>query len=217
MSNPFKPAADKFDALSLRERALTAVTLIVAIGFAWWQLYAGPLQAQSNSLVKDNIRLSREVDMTRATIDDIRKRIAAGVNQGKDLKLTQLQRDLDKVQERLRLKTIELIDPEQMFQLMSELVYRKSNLKLLNLKRREVRQAIELPEEQQQDAGLYRHVLEVKFSGKFIDILKYIQTLEGLDWKLIWDEMEIVSQEYPQITVKVVISTLSTRKEWVGV
>jgi len=44
-----------------------------------------------------------------------------------------------------------------------------------------------------------------------------MQSLEKLDWKLIWDEIEIVSGEYPQITVKLVISTLSTREEWVGV
>ena len=172
---------------------------------------------ETRSLVQENTRLSSEVNMTRAAISDIRTRIAAGVNQGKDVKLAQFQRELEDVQERLRLKTIELIDPEQMFQLMSELVYRESNLKLLSLKRREVKPAITLTEDQQEETGLYRHVLEVKFSGKFTDILKYIQTLEGLDWKLIWDEIEIVSQEYPQIMVRVVISTLSTRKEWVGV
>jgi len=71
-----------------------------------------------------------------------------------------------------------LIDPEQMLQLMTELIYRKSNLKLLSLKRREVKPAITLTEQQQEETGIYRHVLEVRFSGKYTDILKYIQTLE---------------------------------------
>ena len=217
MNNPFKPGAEKFNSLSLRERALTGFTVLAAIGFAWWQLYASPILEQTSSLARENSRLSSEVAMTRATINDIRTRIATGVDRGKDLKLAQLRRELEAVQERLRLKTVELIDPEQMLQLMTELVYRKSNLKLLSLKRREVKPAIALTEEEQEDAGIYRHVLEVKFSGKFTDILKYIQTLEDLDWKLIWDQIEIVRQEYPQITVEVVISTLSTRKEWVGV
>ncbi len=217
MNNPFKPGAEKYDALTLRERALIGVTVLATVGFVWWQLYASPILDQTRNLAMENSRLSSEVDTTRAAISNIRARMAAGVNQEKELKLAQLRRELEAVQERLRLKTIELIDPEQMLQLMTELVYRKSNLKLLNLKRREVKPAIKLSEEQQEDAGIYRHVLEVKFSGKFTDVLKYIQTLEDLDWKLIWDEIKIVSQEYPQITVKVVISTLSTRKEWVGV
>ena len=217
MNSPFKPGAEKFNALTLRERVLTGLTVMAAISFAWWQLFASPVLEQTSILTTENSRLGREVDMTRAAINDIRTRIATGLNQGKDIKLAQLQRDLEDVQERLRLKTIELIDPEQMFQLMSELVYRKSNLKLLSLKRREVKPAITLTEEQQQETGLYRHVLEAKFSGRFTDILKYVRTLESLDWKLIWDEIEILGSEYPRITVKVVISTLSTRKEWVGV
>ena len=44
-----------------------------------------------------------------------------------------------------------------------------------------------------------------------------MQSLERLDWKLLWDEIDIVAGEYPAVTVKVVISTLSTRKEWVGI
>ncbi len=155
--------------------------------------------------------------MSRNAISDIRNKIAGGVNQDKTQKLAQLERALEAVEERLRLKTIELIDPDKMFQLMARLVYKESRLKLLSLKRREVKPAIALSKEQQDQAAIYRHVLEVKFSGKFQDILKYMQTLENLDWKLIWDEIEIITDEYPLITVKVVISTLSTREEWVGV
>jgi MSHA biogenesis protein MshJ len=168
-------------------------------------------------LIEENNRISRDVQTTRNTINDIRARIADGINKDKTRKLAQLELTLEALEERLRLKTIELIDPDKMFQLMTRLVYRESRLKLLSLKRREVKPAIALSEETQDEATIYRHVLEVKFSGKFQDILKYMQTLENLDWKLIWDEIEIVSDEYPLITVKVVISTLSTRKEWVGV
>ena len=172
---------------------------------------------KTKTLVAENSRIRIEVDQTRAAIRDIRNTIAAGVNRGKEITLTQLKQALEAVEERLRLKTIELIDPEKMFQLMSQLIYKDSRLKLLSLKRREVKPAITVTDENQEDAGIYRHVLEVKFAGKYKDILKYMQSLEALDWKLIWDEIEIVSNEYPLITVKVVISTLSTRKEWVGV
>ncbi len=210
-------AAQNFNALTLRERLLFVFTILVSISVVWWYFYVEPMQLKTKSLVKENIRISNEVVITRRTINDIRSRIARGVDQDKTRKLAQLELALETVDERLRLKTIELIDPEQMFQLMTRLVYSESKLKLLSLKRREVKQAITPSENQPDEYGIYRHVLEVKFSGKFLDILKYMQSLENLDWKLIWDEIEIVTDEYPRITVKVVISTLSTRKEWVGV
>jgi MSHA biogenesis protein MshJ len=217
MSSDSSSSTAKFNTLSLRERFLFGTTILVVLSLGWWHFFAKPVMLETAMLVAENTKISAEVNQSRAEIKTIRNTIAAGINREKEVKLVQLTRALEAVEERLRLKTIELIDPEKMFQLMSQLIYRDSGLKLLSLKRREVKPAIALSEKQQENADIYRHVLEVKFSGKFRDILIYMQSLEALDWKLIWDEIEIVSNEYPLITVKIVISTLSTRKEWVGV
>jgi MSHA biogenesis protein MshJ len=216
-TSALKTVAQNFNVLTLRERCLFVITVIVSISVVWWYFYVEPIQTKTQILIEENNRISRDVQITRNAISDIRNKIAAGVNKDKTQRLAQLELALEAVEQRLRLKTIELIDPDKMFQLMTRLVYKESRLKLLSLKRREVKPAIALSEEKQEEAAIYRHVLEVKFSGKFQDILKYMQTLENLDWKLIWDEIEIITDEYPLITVKVVISTLSTRKEWVGV
>jgi len=212
-----KANAAKFNALSLRERLMVALVLLVLMVFGWWYLYAEPAMKRTELLTSENQQIEREVNTTEATIKGIRARIAGGVHADKQQKLVQLKQQLEKVEESLRLKADELVDPEDMFELLSSLVYKKSKLKLLSLKRREVKPAIAPEEGQKDDAGIYRHVLEVEFSGKYADILSYMQTMEELDWKLIWDEIEIISGEYPSITVKLVISTLSTRKEWVGV
>ena len=53
-----------------------------------------------------------------------------------------------------------------------------------------------------------------------IDFLPHgiaVTQVQTLDWKLLWDEIEIRSDAYPKVTVKVAISTLSTRKQWVGI
>lgn len=217
MTSQFNSSLNRFNVLTTRERFLFCLTLLVTISIAWWYLYAQPAQLQIKTLRQDNEKISNQVSVVREAVKGLRVKIAGGVNQDKQAKLAQMKLALEQVEEDLRLKTIELIDPEKMFQLMTQLVYKESRLKLLSLKRREVKQAIAQSDEQSEESGIYRHVLEVKFSGRYPDILKYMQTLESLDWKLIWDEVEIVSGEYPEITVKVVISTLSTRKEWVGV
>jgi len=207
----------KFDAQSPRERGLIALTLIVSLALAWWSYFAQPKQMQIEAVQQENQRMGREVDSKRAVVAEIRRRIAAGVYKEKELQLAKLRRQLVTLEEQLRVKTIELIDPEKMFQLMNQLIYSDSRLKLLSLKRLEVKPAIPVTDDQPEDQGIYRHVLEIQFSGKFLDILRYMQSLELLDWKLLWDEIEIISEEYPLTRVKVVISTLSTRKEWVGI
>jgi len=219
MNSKHKQYAQSFDARTIRERSLIAFSVIAAIGFMWWVYYAEPMMKKIEVLQLDNQRISGEVDSTRAAVADIRRRIAAGVHQEKEAQLAKLVGELNQLEDQLRVQTIELIDPEQMFQLMNQLIYRDSDLKLLGLKRREVKPAIPSvnPDEPPQEPGIYRHVLEIEFAGKYLDILRYMQSLESLDWKLLWDEIEIISDEYPRVTVKVVISTLSTRKAWVGI
>ena len=211
--------AGRFNAQSTRERALIAFSLIAVILFLWWSYHAAPTMARVDNRQSENQRISGEIQNTRIVINGIRQRIATGVHQEKETRLARLIEDLAAVEQKLRVTTIELVDPEKMFQLMNELVYRDSRLKLISLHRREVRSAIPPsdPENPAADAGIYRHVLELQFAGSYLDILRYMQSMEALDWKLLWDEIEIVSEEYPKAVVRVVMSTLSTRKEWVGI
>ena len=219
MANSIKQYADLFDAQTLRERGLIAISVLAVVAFLWWIYYAEPMLQQVDQLKADNLRIGTEVDNTRALVANIRQRIKTGVHQEKEVQLAQLITDLSRLEEQLRVTTIELIDPEKMFTLMNQLIYRDSRLKLVSLQRREVKPAIPPanPEDPQEEPSIYRHVLEIEFAGKYLDILAYVQTLEGLDWKLLWDEIEIKTDEYPKIVVKLVISTLSTRKEWVGI
>lgn len=218
MTSSLKQYTQRFDAQSMRERGLIGFTLVAVTAFLWWNQYATPLIGKVEILQTENQRIDREIENTRSIVSEIRKSIASGVHREKEIQLVKLARDLVAIEDQLKTTTVELIDPEKMFQLLNELIYRDSRLKLLSLKRREVKPAIPVAEgEEAEQPGIYRHVLEIEFAGKYLDILSYMETLEALDWKLLWDEIEIVSDEHPMVTFKVVISTLSTRKEWVGI
>lgn len=219
MNRQLKQYAERFDAQTLRERAATAVMLIAVIGFLWWIYYAEPVLVQIDEQHHENERIRAATEKSRLVVASVRQRIAAGVHREKETRLARLREDLSALEEQLRVTAIELIDPEKMFQLMNQLVYRDSKLTLLSLKRREVRAAIPPLKAERPDDGasIYRHVLELQFAGKYLDILRYMQAMEALDWKLLWDEIEITGEEYPKVVVKVVMSTLSTRKEWVGI
>lgn len=219
MNERIKQYAARFDAQTPRERALISLSLLVVVAFLWWVYYAEPALQKTAVLETENQRIAGEVGNTRALLAEVRQRIKTGVHQEKEAQLALLLQDLTQLEQRLRVTTIELIDPEKMFRLMNELVYRESRLKLLNLKRREVKPAIPPADSEAsgEEPSIYRHVLEIEFAGGYLEILEYMRVLEAIDWKLLWDEIEINSDEYPRARVKLVISTLSTRKEWVGV
>ena len=213
----FKTKVDLFNALSIRERILFGITLLAILAFPWWHFFAAPAIAQIEKMEAYNKRIDYSNSSSKLSVDQIKARLEAGVHNEKKEQLARLKQELMTVEEQLQLQASELVDPEEMFKLMTRLIYKESMLKLLSLKRRAVKPAIESTDGLDNGDGIYRHVLEVKFSGKYEDILAYLTSLESLDWKLIWEEIKISSDEYPIFNVKVVISTLSTRKEWVGV
>ena len=132
MNKQLKGYADRFNGQTVRERALIAISIITAILFLWWNYHAAPIMAEVENRQSENQRISGEIQNTRVLIGGIRQRIAAGVHQEKEVRLTRLIEDLAAVEEQLRVTTIELVDPEKMFQLMNELVYRDSRLKLIS-------------------------------------------------------------------------------------
>lgn len=218
MNSRIRQYTQRFDAQTLRERSLVAVTLLGLLCFVWWSYFVEPMTESIEARHADNLRVAEQVKQTRAVVRDVRQRIAAGVYQEKEQQLARLGQELNAVEFKLREETVELIDPEKMLQLMTQLVYRESKLKLMSLRRREVKPAIPREEgESTEEPAIYRHVLEIELSGKYADMLDYMQTLEQLDWKLLWDEIEILSDEHPAIKLKLVMSTLSTRKEWIGI
>lgn len=64
---------------------------------------------------------------------------------------------------------------------------------------------------------LYRHSVEMVFEGSYLDALAYTQSLEQLPWRLIWDQIEVQTRDYPQARIRLLISTLSLRAGLVGV
>jgi MSHA biogenesis protein MshJ len=218
VNNRIRQYVQRFDAQTLRERSLVAVTLLGLMCFFWWNYFAEPMMQNIEARQADNLRVADQVAKTRVIVRDVRQRLAAGVYREKEQQLARLSEGLNAVEIKLREETVELIDPEKMLQLVTQLVYRESKLKLMSLKRREVRPAIPREEgENNEEPDIYQHVLEIELVGKYADMLGYMQTLEQLDWKLLWDEIEVIGEEYPTITPKLVLSTLSTRKEWIEI
>ena len=206
----------KINALTLRERALILITVLVLVGFAWWHFYAQPLEVKTGSLTKQNLQLSSEVQVAQATATAIANRIKLGVHKDKKDKLKSLNDELRKVNEALKQKTQELIEPNEMFELMLQLITADSKLKLTGLKRHNMKPVFKAGKDDGPQPEIFRHVMKIDFEGKYQDILSYISRLEKLEWKLIWDRITLKTATYPVIQVSIEISTLSDSKQWVG-
>lgn len=216
MNKRFVDISEKINALSLRERVMVIVTIVALSGFAWWNLYALPVLVKTRQVNQQNKILLAEMQTLDATATAIQKRIDDGVHKTRQQKLKLLKQELQKISDLLESTTLALIEPDEMFELMQQLIFSESKLKLTEMKRKLVKPAFPVDENDTDQPEIYRHVLQMSFEGNYKNVLKYIQKLEALDWKLIWDQITLKTTEYPVITVDIEISTLSGNKYWVG-
>ncbi len=216
MTKQFAEYAEKMHAMSVRERLLIIVTIVALLIFIWWNFYAEPRLAKTDQFAIQNAALRQENNTLTVTVDEMNRRINQGVNQTKQQQLQLLSNELKTVNDILRQMTLELIEPDEMFELMQQLIFAESNLKLTTLKRKQVMPAFSIEEGSDEQPEIYRHVMQMQFEGAYLDILNYISRLEQTEWKLIWDSISLKTTEYPVVQVDIEISTLSGHEHWVG-
>jgi MSHA biogenesis protein MshJ len=58
--------------------------------------------------------------------------------------------------------------------------------------------------------------MNIEIKGGYLDILRYLKSLEALPWKVFWGKVTLKTEKYPDSRASVLIYTLSTREAWIG-
>jgi len=58
-------------------------------------------------------------------------------------------------------------------------------------------------------APFYRHALEIEMTGNFLDLLKYLDDVEALPWRLSWSGVELKTLVYPQVQLRGTLYTVN--------
>jgi len=138
MNKQLAEYAEKIHAMTLRERLLIIVSVVALLIFLWWNFYAGLLLSKKEVINGQNDTLKQDIQTLTITSDSISKRINQGVNKTKQKQLHLLTQELSTVNDILNQMTLELIEPNEMFELMQQLIFADSKLKLTGLKRKQV-------------------------------------------------------------------------------
>jgi MSHA biogenesis protein MshJ len=210
------------DQRSLRERILLPASVLVALLFCSYALFFEP-QGGKRHQVKEQIV---ELNTTVAELDRQAEAIEARAQEDPDrehrLRQQQLQAELDRLDERLKDLTVDLISPRDMAEVLRGLLTRQGGMRLVSL---ENLPAVELLPAAENEAAaddterinLYRHPVRIVVSGTYLQALDYLRELEKLPRKLFWDDLEIVVGDYPHAEISLTVYTLSHRKGWIGV
>jgi len=213
----------KFNARSLRERALIAAMVVAAVVLLFDTFAVGPLEQErkqvNSQLVQARTKIkagelvmsgsSAQTDpdaVKRRYRDELRKQIAEI-----DGKLQSLQK--------------QLVPPDQVTQLLEGVLSRDRGLALISLRKLPVQQfktgaVMSKPGAKpdqpsvQVNRSIYQHSFEIEVEGSYAELHAYLARLEKLPWQLFWGKVELNADKHPRLRLALTVHTLSLNKAW---
>lgn len=214
LKNRFQGFTTRIDAMSLRERGLIFVTLLVALYLLAVNVLFGPLNAEKDRLQQ---QVNQKRQETQALEAQVQALVTAGEEPAKRNKITALQANLKTMDAELVRVTAGLVPPREMARLIEQMLLKNRGLRVMKVESMPATALIEGGgASDAADAMIYKHGMQIELKGGYLDILRYLKSLEALPWKVFWGKVTLKTEKYPDSRVSLLIYTLSTHEAWIG-
>ncbi len=119
-----------------------------------------------------------------------------------------------------------MIDPAEMAGIIESILERNRHLEIIRLENLPAAPLIDGTAEEgnddeeqnkRQNAPIYKHGLALEVSGSYAQLVALLRDLESQPWRILWDEVELSSENYPVSRLSLVIYTLSFATNWLVV
>ncbi len=226
MSDGFSQWAERFDALTVRERLLILVTALVAILLPVFVYVLEPAHKQQRSLSTQVAQLTAANAEKQLDIQTLATTQRPHPDVVLQTRIEQRRQQLERLNRSLKAGSAALVSPREMLTMLEQVLTRQEGLKLLSVSKAEPTWLPPEPAATASDApttaedapgGIYRHDLKLVVEGGFFEVLSYLQALEQLHQGFFWDAIDYRVVNYPTAEVSIEIHTLSTEQGWLGV
>ena len=205
----------RFDALSLRERALVGSACLIGMVLLWFATVFDPVSTRQRTLSAELSTLQQSIQVTTQSIEETADADPTLIAQREE---TRLKAQLAEINTQLAAKSAGLIPPERMVQVIHDVLSRQHGVTLVSLHNSPVTTLVpEAADHAAAAGGPYVHPVEIVVEGTYLDVLAYLHALESLEWRFYWRLLELESTAYPRNRVRIELSTLSLDKDWIGV
>ena len=220
--------AERIDAASLRERALIFIALLVLVATFMDTLLIDAQVSKEKRLRRDIAARQAEAAALQDKLGQLVRARAADPDRALRERLELVRAQTAEVETRILEEQRRFTDPRQMRAVLEEMLARNGRVTLIGMKslattlitdsRPEaprVKRAAEAGASGER--SVYRHGIELRVAGSYLDLLAYLKELERLPTQLYWGGAELGSDAYPVVTLKVTVYTLSLDKSWLNV
>ncbi|MFB2660765.1 MSHA biogenesis protein MshJ [Shewanella mangrovisoli] len=214
MKAQFEQLAQKFDALSQRERGLIALAVLVLVAMSAYMPIES-LWKQQYSTAQQVKALEQENKISMQQIDLYRQRLAMDPNQDYRQRLNLLQQQNQEIDAQLNEQMVDMVPADYMPELLGNLLGQVQGIKLLKFTSVTPVPLLAVGEEKK--LNLYSHGIRMSLEGDYFSVLRFVEAVEAMPDKLYWKRLDYKVADYPKGKIDIELYTLSINKDFISV
>ncbi|MDI5837309.1 MSHA biogenesis protein MshJ [Shewanella xiamenensis] len=214
MKAQFEQLAQKFDALSQRERGLIAIALLALIAMLAYMPIES-LWKQQYSTAQQLKVIEQENQVSVQQIDLYQQRLALDPNQDYRQRLTLLQQQNQQLDTQLNEQMVDMVPADYMPELLGNLLGQVQGITLLKFTSVAPVPLLAVGEEKK--LNLYSHGIRMSLEGDYFSVLRFVEAVEAMPDKLYWKRLDYKVADYPKGKVDIELYTLSINKDFISV
>jgi len=219
--------AERIDAMVLRERVVVFFAAGAVLVFLFQAILSGPVTTRQREVARQLAQKLVDTRLIQEQAQAVLRSRAEDPDAASRQQVEDLRKRVAELDARLAQKQSELLPPDQIPGLLEEMLRRERKLELVDLqslppvalfeKQAETGNAIAAAAGAAPTIQVYRHGVELTVRGSYFDLVHYLDDLEQLPLRMFWREVDIAADEYPIVTMKLSVYTLSLDRHWVVV
>lgn len=209
--------SDRYQRASGREKVLIVVAMLALLIGLWDSLAHRPLQQRIVLAKQQASQAQQQVEPLQQMISKLQHEVGE-TTAAKRQRLVQLQQSIQSTQQQLRADASGLVTPQQMANVLKQLLQQSGRLELIKLQTLKPQtwpESIDPKATDSDSQSVFKHGIELELQGEFFAILDYIKQVEkqpGFDWDLLDYQVQI----WPQARVLIRLHTLGLDEAFVG-
>jgi len=233
MKQKIAALAERYEAFSLRERALAMLVVIVLMFMLWDAMLMSPEGLRQKKIVAEMQTMNQQTEALNVQIREMSAALRGGEAQHIAARVRELRSLLAGLEEQQKELTVQFIQPTQMAKVLRDMLSAENGLLLTELKSLGAKPLFPPSEDEDavanaQDVNVkkvarthrpevFKHGMRIVFEGDYFKTLAYLRALEAMPWRLYWDNVEYQVIGYPKARVAITVHTLSLHEGWIGV
>ena len=211
--------AEKFNALSLRERVFIFFAVIVVLTFVPYLTIIDPLLIKQKKLGDQFSQQQTNINAIRDQAIALSQAQIGSMDPSYRDRLKKLRDQIGVIDTNLRTMQAGLMPPEKMAGLIENILKRNQRLQLVELRTLPVSNLIEDKKPakdtlSRSENNIYKHGVEITLSGNYLDLLDYLVQLERLPEQMFWTKIKMDATGYPKVFLTATVYTLSLNRAW---